>query len=264
MNKVLLVCAAIAGASLYFIYALSAYLFLNHLELASITLLEAVIIITQVVRLAGIVAYFGMKPARLEVLLVLLSLETFLVMGLIVIYLISPAPYYSSLAHSIFSTWVAALFIVLPSYLIFTGVTQMTQNRNLIAILVSLTLEFGFLTFAASSMLGFSGTFTFANFFDFLIGAAKFDLGAGTIPFLDSYLILVPSAAVYLALLVYVTIPTSTSVVPPKVTFVLPLLGAVVALGWVYASVIVVPNTLLSFTLSGIIVVALLWAYMRR
>ncbi len=252
------------GVSLFFVYALSTVLFMQHLNASTIGLLESVIIITQVVRIAGIVAYFGTKPARIEVLLVLLSFETFVVMGLIVLYLISPSAVYSQLAHTIFSTWIAALFTVLPPYLIFTGVTQMTQNRSLIAVLVSLTLEFGFLTFAASTMLAFSGSFTFANFFDFLIGAAKFDVGAGTIPDLSTLFILVPSVAMYCSLLVYTTIPTATSMVPPKVTFVLPLLAAAASAGWVYATVSILPNTLLSFTVPGIIIVALLWAYMRQ
>ena len=263
-NKILVACSAVVGISLYFVYALSTFLFTQRLDLSTVNLLESVIIITQVVRIAGIVAYFGAKPARIEVLLVLLSFETFVVMGLIVLYLISPSPAYSQLAHTIFSTWIAALFTVLPSYLIFTGVVQMTQNRSLIVVLLSLALEFGFLTFAASTMLAFGGTFSFANFFDFLIASAKFDVAAGTIPGLSTLSILVPSVAVYCALLVYTTIPTATSVVPPKVTFVLPFLSAAVALGWVYATVLILPNTLLSFTVPGIVIVALVWAYMRR
>lgn len=250
--------------SLYFVYAFATVLFLQHLQFSSVDLLESVIIITQVVRLAGIVAYYGTRPARIEVLLVLLSFETFIVMGLIIMYLITPNAAYSDLAHAIFSTWISALFTVLPSYLIFAGVSQMVQTRSLIAVLVSLTLEFGFLTFAASTMLAFSGTFTFSSFFDFLIGAAKADLASGMIPGLSSLGILVPSVAVYCSLLVYSTVPTANSVVIPKVSYLLPLLGAVVALAWVYSAVAIVPNTLLSFTVPGVVLVALLWAYMRR
>lgn len=252
------------GLSLYFVYALSTILFLQHLDTSTIGIVESTILVTQVVRLAGIVAYFGSRPARIEVLLVLLSFETFVVMGLIVMYLIAPSSLFSQLAHTIFSTWIASLFTVLPPYLIFTGLSEMTRNRSLIAVLLSITLEFGFLTFSASTMLGFGGSFTLGNFFDFLIGAAKSDLAAGTIPELSTLFLLVPSVALYCALLVYTTIPTTTSIVPPKVTFVLPLLSAATALGWVFATVFFVPNTLLSFTVPGIIVVALLWAYMRR
>jgi phage shock protein PspC (stress-responsive transcriptional regulator) len=252
------------GLSLYFVYALSTVLFVQHLDASKVGLVESVIFITQVVRLAGIVAYFGTKPARIEVLLVLLSFETFVVMGLIVMYIISPSALYSELAHTIFSTWIATLFTVLPSYLIFSGVMEMLRHRSLTAVLLSTSLEFGFLTFAASTMLGFGGTFTLGNFFDFLIAAAKTDIASGTIPELSVLSILAPSVALYCSLLVYTTFPTTSSVVPPKVSFVLPLLSAAAALGWSFATVSLAPNTLLSFTVPGIIIVALLWAYIRR
>ena len=82
MNRIVLVCTAAVGASLYFVYVLSTVLFVTHLDASKIDLIESVIIVTQVIRLAGIVAYFGAKPARIEVLLVILSFETFVVMGL--------------------------------------------------------------------------------------------------------------------------------------------------------------------------------------
>jgi len=263
-NRVLIACSATVGISLYFVYLVATVLFLQHLQISSVTLIESVIIITQIVRLAGIIAYYGSKPARIEVLLVLLSFETFIVMFLIILYLVAPNPAYSDLAHTIFSTWVAALFTVFPSYLIFAGVNQMLNMRSLILVLTSMTLEFGFLVFAASTMLAYSGSFTFGSFFDFLIGAARQDVASGLIPQLASLVILIPSVAVYCAMLIYATIPTSTSAVPPKVTFVLPFVAAAVALGWVYGAVYIAPNTLLSFTVPSVVIVALLWAYMRR
>jgi hypothetical protein len=198
------------------------------------------------------------------VLLVLLSFETFVVMGLIVMYLLSPSALLSQLAHTIFSTWIATLFTVLPSYLIFSGVMEMARHRSLTAALLSIALEFGFLAFSTSTMLGFGGTFTFGNFFDFLIAAAKSDIASGNIPQLSALTILAPSVALYCSLLVYTTFPTTTSVVTPKVSFVLPLLSSALALGWAFATVSLAPNTLLSFTAPGIIVAALLWAYIRR
>jgi hypothetical protein len=264
MNRIVLACSVAAGVSLYFVYALATILFVRHLDVSTITLVESVVIISQMARLAGVVAYYGAKPARVEVLLVLFSFETFVVMALILRYLAAPAPIFSSLADTIFSTWIAALFVVLPSYLAFVVVSQMAHYRSLTAVLLSVALEFGFLTFAATTMLAFSGTITFAGFFDFLIGAARADVTAGSVPALTTLYILVPSVAVFCSLLVYTTIPTATSLVPAKVTFVLPLLGAAIALAWVFAAVLFIPNTLLSFTVPGIVIAALLWAYMRR
>jgi hypothetical protein len=252
------------AASLAFAYALSSALFLNHLDASRIGLVESVVIITQAVRIVSLVAYYGARPARTEVVLVLLSIETFVVMGLIVTYIASPSVAASQLAHSIFSTWIASLFIVLPPYLIFAGVAQMAQNRGLTAVILPLALEYGLLIFAATAMSGFVGTFTLDNFFDFLISAAKTPAVAGSVPAYFSPLILGPSMAIFCGLLVYATIPKATSFVPPRVAFVLPLISAAVALGWVVAAVVIVPNTLLSFTAPGIVIVGLLWAYTRR
>ena len=263
-NRVVLVCGVVVAASLYFVYGLATILFLQHLEFSTISLVESAVMITLAVRLAWIVSHYGAKPARIEVLLVLLSLEGFVVIGLIIVYLISSDAGYSDLAYTIFSTWTAALFTVLPAYLVFAGVAQMIHLRSLIAVLLSLTLEFGFLVFAASTMLGFGGTFTFGSFFDFLMGAVKADVASGTIPGLSSFAILVPSVALYIAMLVYSTVPTATSAVPPKVNFVILLLSAGTALGWVSAAVFIAPNAPLSFTAPAMILVAVLWAYMRR
>jgi hypothetical protein len=194
----------------------------------------------------------------------LVSFETFVVTGLIILYLTSTDAFYSQLANTIFSTWVAALFTILPSYLIFAGVAQMVRNRSLVAVLLPISLELGFLIFISTSVAGFGGTFSFTSFFDFLVGVTTSKASAATLSGLTSLSILVPSVAVYCSLLVYSTIPTATSVVQSKVTFILPLLSAAVSLGWVYAAVLILPNSLLSFTVPGIILVALLWGYMRR
>jgi hypothetical protein len=140
----------------------------------------------------------------------------------------------------------------------------MVRNRRLVVVLLPIALELGFLIFIATSVAGFGGTFTFASFFDFLVTVTTSKTPAATISALTSLSVLVPSVAVYCSLLVYSTIPATTSVVQPKVTFILPLLSAAVSLGWVYAAVLILPNSLLSFTVPGVILVALLWGYMRR
>lgn len=263
-NRVLLGCAVAAGASLFVVYVLFISLFVSHLSKPAVNLLESVVLLTQLARMAGVVAYYGSKPARVEVLLVLLSLETFVVMGLILVYLVDPLTVYSNLAHSIFSTWMAGLFTIVPSYLIFTGAVQMARTRNLLAVIPSFTLEFGLLIFASTSLLGYTGTFNFGNYFDFLVGAARSDISAGAIPGLSTISILVPSIVMYCALLVFTTASTAETGVPPRVAFVMPLLGALFALAWIFSGALFVRNTLLTFTVPGIAVAAFLWAYMRR
>jgi len=196
--------------------------------------------------------------------LILVSLETFVVLGLIGLSLATADPLYGQYAGAVFSTWIAALFTVLPSYLIFVGVAQMARDQRLVTVLLPVALELGLLVFIASTLSGSGGTFTFANFFDFLVSATRSGSPARAIPPLSALSILVSSVAVYCSLLVYATIPTSASPVQPKANFVLPLMSAAVSLGWVYAAVLILPNSLLSFTVPGIALVAVLWGYMRR
>jgi hypothetical protein len=186
------------------------------------------------------------------------------VLGLIALSLATADPVYGQYAGTVFSTWIAALFTVLPSYLILVGVAQMVRDQRLVRVLLPVAFELGLLVFIASTLSGSVGTFTFANFFDFLVSATRSGSPARAIPPLPALSILVSSVAVYCSLLVYATIPTSASPVQPKANFVLPLMSAAVSLGWVYAAVLILPNSLLSFTVPGIALVAVLWGYMRR
>jgi hypothetical protein len=252
------------GVSLYFLYAVSVVQLLRHFELSSLSLVELLVILTQGLRVFGVAAYYRGRPARADVLLIVFSPETFLVLGLITLSIATSDASYAPLAGTIFSTWVAALFTILPFYLIFAALTQMARNRSLVAVLLPIGMELGLLAYIATTLLGFSGIITFAGFFDFLVSASRSQVPTSAISAISGLSILVPSVAVYCSLLVYATIPTATSAIQPRVNFVLPLLSAAVSLGWVYASILILPNSLLSFTLPGFALVAVLWGYMRR
>ncbi|HEV2389227.1 MAG TPA: hypothetical protein VGS04_00735 [Nitrososphaerales archaeon] len=252
------------GVSLYSLYAVSVVQFLQHLDASSIDLVELLVVLTQALRLAGVASYYRGRPARGDVLLILFSLETFVVMGLIAVSLFTPDPFYGQLAGNIFSTWIAALFTVVPAYLIFASVTQMARSRSLVVVLLPLALELGLLVFIATTLQGFAGTFTFARFFDFLVASTRSEVASRAIPALPALSVILPSIAVYCSLLVYATIPTAASVIVPRVNLVLPLLGAAVSLAWVYAAILVLPNSLLSFTVPGFLLVAVVWRYARR
>jgi len=222
------------------------------------------VILTQALRVLGVAAYYRGRSPRADVLLVVFSLETFVVLGLIALSFATPDPSFTQLAGTIFSTWVAALFTVLPSYLIFASLTQMARSRGLVVVVLPIGLELGLLAFIAVTLLGFGGALTFAGFFDFLVSATRAQAPTSSISAQSGLAVLVPSVAVYCSLLVYSTIPTASSAIEPRVNFVLPLVSAAVSLGWVYAAVLVLPNSLLSFTVPGFALVAVLWGYMRR
>lgn len=263
MNRLILVCSVGVGASLSFVYAIFAGLFLERLVLSTVTAVELVVVVDQFVKVAGLVGYYRTRSPSVPVLLFLFSLENLAAFAILLASAVYPIHSLDSLANTFFSTWITGVTLALPPYLIFVSVVQMMRSRDPF-LLLSPALEFGFLAFAASSLLVFTNTFALADFLQSLVGAANYALASGAIPGLSSVYILVPSVVMFCSLIVRITIPTPTSATPPRVTLVLPLLAAVVGLAWISAGVRVVPNTLVFFTVPGVLITGALYAYMRR
>ena len=263
MNRLVLVCGVGVGASLYFLYALFARIFLEHLVLSTVTAIELEVVAVQFIKVVTLVSRYRTKPPRLEVLLWVSTLEILVAMGLLLAFAVDPLVSFENLYEAFFSVWMAGIALAFPPYLIYLSVVQMMRSRNPF-LLLSPALEFCFLAFAASSLLAFGETFSLADFFTFLVKAGSAALSSGPVPGLSTPYLLVPSLVTFCSLIVRITIPTPESATPPRVTFVLPLLASVVGLAWIYAGVRFAPNTLLSFTVPGVLIAGALFAYMRR
>jgi hypothetical protein len=221
-------------------------------------------VVTQALRVVGIAAHYRGRAPRADVFVILFSFETFVVLGLILLSVATSDHSYGQFAGTIYSTWIAAFFTVLPSYLIFSAALQMLRGRSLVSVLLTVGFESGLLVFFVTTLLGSGGTFTFASFFDYMISASESNPAPRAIPAVSALPVLAASVLVYCSLLVYATVPKVSSLVLPRVNFILPLLSAAVSLAWVYAAVLILPNSLLSFAVPGFVLVAVLWAYMRR
>ena len=263
MNRLVLVCGVGVATSLYFLYALFAGLFVEHLVLATLSAIELEIVAVQFIKVALLVSRYRTKPPRVEIILWLSTLDVIVAMVLLLAFAIDPVYSFNNLYETFFSVWLAGISLAFPPYLIYISVVQMMKSRNPF-LLLSPVIEFCFLAFFTTSLLAFADPLSLANFFVFLVSAATAALSSGPIPGLSTLYILVPSLVAFCSLIVRVTIPTPQSATPPRVTFVLPLLAAVVGLAWVYAGVRVAPNTLFSFTVPGVLIAGALFAYMRR
>ncbi|MGH9918070.1 MAG: hypothetical protein ACRD6W_04255 [Nitrososphaerales archaeon] len=264
MNRIVLVCGVGVGASLYFLYALFAGIFLERLALSTVTALELVVVMDQFVKVAAAAAHYRTKPPRIEVLLFFFSLDLLVGVAMIVASVAYPSLLLNGLVDTFFSSWIAGIILLLPPYLIFVSVIQVMRSRDPLVVLLSPAFTFSFVAFAASSLVAFKSAFSFADFLQFLIRAIDSALSSGPVPGLSNLYLLVPSLVTFCSLIVRMTIPTPASAPPPRVTFVLPLLAAVVGLAWIYAGVQIAPNTLWSFTVPGVLMAGVLFAFMRR
>jgi len=264
MNRLVLVCSVAVGISLSFLYALLAVNFFERLVLSTVTVVELAVLSAELVKVLGLFGYYRARLPRAEVVLRLFFVEVLVVMMFLLGYIATASPFWGDLFTTVFYTWVAATALVVTPYAILVSVVDMTRTQDPLRLLLSPALLFAYLAFAASSLTAFANTFSFATFFPYMVQYANADISAGKVPGLSSVFVLVPSVVVFCSLAVRITFPTPTSATPPRVTFVLPLFGVAVTLGWLYAGLTVVPNTLLAFTVPGIIVLAVLYAYIRR
>lgn len=259
MNKTVPYCAAATGVSLSFLYLLTLVGFARHLAISGLTVLEVGLLASQAVRVVGAGLYYRRRPVRLDVLAILFSLEAFAVSLLIGIAVASSSHYYSQLGQVVFSTWVASIFVVLPSYAILGAVREMARGQRLAGALIPVGLEFALLLLVTTDLLGSSTPFTFASFFDYLVL-----LHGVEVPALATTLLLVPSVAVYCALLVYAAAAGATSSSRARVVVLVPLASAAVSFFWVYAGALFLADSFLSLTLPGLVLVFALLVYMRR
>lgn len=264
MNRLVLVCSAAVGLSLSFLYLLFATVFIGRLELSTVSAVELAVVGAQLLQVAWLAARFRTRTPRPEVVLRLFFAEVVVMIGLLLVYVLTATTFWGNMFSTVFYTWVAGNALVIPPYAIFVSVMRLMRSKNPDELVLGPALIFAFLAFAASSLVAFTNAFSFASFFPYLVQYASIDLSAGTVPGLSSVYLLVPSVVMFCSLVVRVTVPTPASATPPRVTFVLPLLGTAVSLGWVYAGASAVPNTLLSFTLPGLVIVGVLYAYIRR
>jgi hypothetical protein len=264
MNKLVLVCSAAVGVSLSFLFALFAGILLERLILSTVTVVELVVVAAQFIKVAGLVGHYRTRPPRVEILLWVFSLDTIVVIAVLFIYGLTSSLFWADLVNTIFSTWVAGITLALPPYLIFLSVVQMTRSRDPIQLILLPALVFAVLASVSSSLVSYGNALSFANFLPFMFQYANIYLSTGTIPGFSALYLFVPSVVMLCSLAVRITVPTPTSATPPRVSLVLPLLGAAVGLGWFSAAGRTVPNTLLSFTIPAVIIVAVLYAYIRR
>jgi hypothetical protein len=264
MNKLVLVCSAAVGLSLSFLFALFAGMLLGRLTHSTVTVVELVVVAVEFIQVAALVGHYRTRPPKIEILLRVFSLEILVMIFIFVAYALTASLFWADLVNTVFSTWVAGISLTLLPYLIFVVVVQMMRSRDPVQLLLLPALVFAVLAILSSSLVVFGNAISFASFLSFISQYTNIYLSAGIIPGSYTLYLLVPSVVMFCSLVVRITVPTPTSATPPRVSFVLPLLGAAVGLGWVSAWGRAVPDTLLTFTLPAVIIVVVLYAYLRR
>ena len=86
MNRLVLVCGVGVAASLYFLYALFAGLFLERLVLSTVTVIELEVVGVQFIKIVLLVNRYRTKPPRVEVILWISTLDVIVAMVLLLVF----------------------------------------------------------------------------------------------------------------------------------------------------------------------------------
>jgi len=262
-----LACALALGGALSYLYVIFLFAFLFRADISELDSLQLVIIITLLGRLVFVLHLSGprsMKDEPAVTAFILFSLEAYIFLGFMVFGLLFGGASFFAIGLEIFSTWVAGVMCVVLPYTILSISIRMAKNRELIGVLFPAATDFAFLVFLVGVTSQATKPPSFGNLFQYLISSARSDLASGVSPLPFASSVLVPSAVVYCSLLVYATLPRTANGVSPRVALTLPLLSALVAIAWILNPARDVSSTLLSFTAPTLVVVALLWWFLRR
>ncbi len=248
-----------AGASLGYLYLLFAVALIDGIDPTRLNVVELAIVITGAARLVAVFVLPELRNAKAEVVWILFSIETFLVVGLMGVFLYTSDPFYSRLVVDVFSTWLTVLALLTPPYTIFRCAVSMVRESKLWGILVSIIVEFGFLVFMNNMVSQVKAPINIGNFLTTVILSVRSDVVGGRNPLVGVSQFAEAAILLYVALIVYVAFPAWHQKADPAPILVPAVVSTVVLLGWISLATLFIPNTYLSLTVPTVILTALVW-----
>jgi hypothetical protein len=261
-----LFCAAAAGSALLYLYISFISSFFSNPNLYPQTTVEIAVVAAQIVKVAIILSVKRLRFARSATIWVIFALETLSIPFLTGAYFVTGDRSYLELFRSLFSIWPVALLLVTPPYLIFRFCAEMFTSAKLTKVMTSAVTEFSFLTFIANIFLTGASTVnsmeSVLTLFVTGIGTAARSGQGITLP---SNLLTPPSIIFYLTLVIYVTLPANdASDLYVPTALLIPLLGTVALLAWVYFAAGFVSNALISLTIPSVAIATFIWLIGRH
>ena len=254
-------CAAASGIALLYLYLSFISSFFSNPDLYPQTTLEISLIVAQAAKVAIILSIRRLRYAKSATIWVILALEPLIIPFLTGAFYVTGDKGYLFLFRDMFAVWPVALLLVATPYLIFRLSARMLTSAKLTRILPSAVLEFSFLTFVANLfMTGASGLANMESVLPLFASGLRSAILGGRGVLLPNNLLTAPSIVLYLALIVYVTLPENDkSNLDIPTALLIPLLSTVALLVWVLFAVQFIPSAIVTLTLPTCVVAGLIW-----
>jgi hypothetical protein len=233
---------------------------------------ESLIFYTMILRVLVVVFVPKLRRSYPQLKIALFSLETFVLVALIFIFIYTQAPVYDLLIGQVLTAWLGASSIILSPYLVYQIGASMYKGTNASSLVFSVTPEFAVNLFLAGFAIANSASppSGIINFGTLLVGSIKAESNVLNLQPLvaNPYFVLV-TIVLYLSLLCYIAIGQfSTSgvillaAVKRQFQLVLILVGTFASFLWIVISpsffgtdevfVLSIPTVVISSVLWGI------------
>ncbi len=248
-----------AAASLGYLYLAFAAGFVENVDPTGLNAVEQAIVITMAARLVAVFVLPELRNAKVEVVWILFSLETFVVVGLMGIFVYTSNPFYSRMVVDVFSTWITTLFLLTPPYTIFRCAVGMARGSKLWGTLVTVIMEFGFLVFMNNIISQIKAPIDLGRFLTTVILSVKSNVAGGKNPLVGASQFADAAILLYVALIVYAAFPAWNRKTDPASILVPAVASTAILFGWISLATAFIPDTYLSLTAPTVLLTALVW-----
>jgi hypothetical protein len=259
--------AVFVGVGLLVLYLVFLERFSIIVDLSNLTLIESIILYSQILR-AIVLLVLGLRyQVQPIVPIIVFSFEALLIPPLLVLIILTGAPFYATFMGTILTAWFGATALVLTPYTIYGFARGLARDNSLSGAIVVASLELISVLFLSNLLLqsntaisGLTGLGTQ------IISQIRSEVGAGGVPNsggdASSSIGLV---IFFVGMLFYMTLGTSAIRSKGRLPWILvvPLVGTLIAFVWTFQIAEIQTDILLVLTAPSMILFFAIWGTAR-
>ena len=254
----------VCGGCLFALY----FVFLGYFAPTLISLtnsIEIIIFYTLALRAVALFAVPRLRRLPGQIKLGVLSVESFVLILIIVWYIFSRDPGYNTLIGTILTSWIAAGLVVITPYTILEFMIGMYKSKTIANVLVMVVAEFASVIFLANIAFQISpAPNSLQQLGVDILTAIKSGPGTGITEFTPSNLIVnVIAVILYMSMILYIVLRHGVAEMTPSLPFILMLIGTITLFVWSSLALIVGLNIFVSLTAPGAGIPFILWVVLR-
>lgn len=255
------------GLGLFSIYLVFLNQFLGIANLSEMSLTETVILYTQIIRvivLFGVGLKYQIQPI---VPIIVFSFEALLIPPLLILIIVTNAPFYAAFMGVVLTAWFGATAVILEPYAIYIFARNLVKDASIVGVLgigafelISVVFLSNLINTQTQPIQGLAGLGTL------IITQIRGEVGSGGVPNPSSDLVTSTALVIFfVGMLFYMALGNYTLGSRMKVPWMLvvTLGGAILALLWIVLISSVQPDIFVSLSAPALILTVIIWGTSR-